>query len=219
MSKILDNRLVEIKKLYYGNQLCMRQIAEKLDVSIDAVIYFMRKHKLKRRNFSEINRLHFERKSPSFKLRLIDSVLLRELKVIGTMLYWSEGYTSEKGSIVDFANSDPEMITIFLKFLRNIYEIDEKKLRILLYCYTDQDVDSLINFWSNLTGIPRRQFSKPYVRNDFRKNGRKMVNGLIHLRYCDKKLLLEVKKAIDYYKNKYRTNNAGVREVDKPSGL
>ncbi len=204
MRSIPDHQLDEIKKFYYIDKLSMREIAEKLSISIDAIVYFMRKHHLKRRDFSEINRLRFENKVPSFKIRPINSVYLKELKAIGAMLYWGEGYKSEKGSIVDFANSDPKMILIFLNFLRNIYGLNEKRLRVLLYCYADQNVNKLIRYWSKLTKIPQNQFSKPYTRKDFDiSNKRKMEYGLIHIRYSDKKLLLEIKKTIDYYKNKY----------------
>ena len=96
------------------------------------------------------------------------------------------------------------MVMVFLKYLRNVYNINENKLRILLYCYANQNVDSLIQYWSRLTKIPRKQFTKPYIRNDFNKdNVRKMEYGLVHIRYIDKKLLLDIKDSIDFYKKKF----------------
>lgn len=122
------------------------------------------------------------------------------------MLYWGEGY---KGSVkrpanrVDFANSDPSMIRIFLEFLRQTYELSESKFRILLYCYSNQDVVNLIDYWSSVTDIPKAQFTKPFVRSDFKITGNTMPYGLVHIRYNDKKLLLEIKSLIDCYKAKY----------------
>ncbi|MEK7507600.1 MAG: hypothetical protein AAB602_00760 [Patescibacteria group bacterium] len=73
----------------------------------------------------------------------------------------------------------------------------------LPYCYSDQNVEALKRYWSKITGIPQSRFSKPYVRTDFRKDGRKMKHGLIHIRYGDKKLLLEILRLIEYYQLKY----------------
>jgi predicted DNA-binding protein YlxM (UPF0122 family) len=204
MGKIHKSQLDEVKKMYYADQFCMREIAEKLKVSVDAVVYFMKRYNLKRRSFFEINKMQFARKKPSFKPRSINTQYLKELRVAGAMLYWGEGFKSEKGSIVDFTNSDYKMIIIFLNFLRRIYRINEKKLRVLLYCYSNQDTKKLINFWSRLTKIPEDQFTKPYIRKDFDTNThRKMQNGLIHIRYCDKKLFLEIMKLINQYVIKY----------------
>ena len=127
---------------------------------------------------------------------------IRELKVAGAMLYWAEGY---KGSIekpadrIDFTNSDPDMISVFVTFLRTIFILDEQKFRILLYAYSDQNIPELISFWSLHTKIPKEQFTKPYIRTDFRIDGRKMKYGLVHIRYYDKKLLSELKKMIHSY--------------------
>lgn len=204
MGKIPNSKLESVKALYYGKKMSMKEIAGKLGVSIDAVVYFMRKHGLYRRTFSEMNKVRFENKKPSFEIRKNNSLRARELKAIGAMLYWGEGYKGDKSSGVDFANSDPEMIRMFLVFLRSIYKINEKKLRILLYCYSNQNTAELIKFWSKLTNIPKEQFTKPYARKDFNeRNNRKMQYGLIHVRYSDKKLLLSLKDLINSYKVKH----------------
>ena len=204
MGKINQSKFAEVKRLYYKNGLGMREISEAFNVSIDAVIYFMRRNGLKRRSFAEVNKIRFEKKKPSFEKRVNLNNNEKELRAVGAMLYWGEGYKSDKGSGVDFANSDPEMISIFLKFLRGIYKLNENRFRILLYCYADQNIKEIIHFWSKLTKIPIKQFTKPYIRNDFRKDGiRKMKHGLIHIRYSDKKLLISIKDLISFYKKKF----------------
>jgi len=201
-----DKHLDKVKNLYYRESESMRTIGERFGVSVDAVVYFMRKHNLKRRTFSEISRISFEKKKPSFLIRKKLSEKDKGLMAVGAMLYWAEGYKGNEDSdycSVDFANSDPDMIRIFMTFLRRIFGIDEKRLRVLLYCYADQDIRSLVQYWSKLTSVPVSQFSKPYVREDFKSNGRKMAHGMVHIRYSDKKLLIEIKKLIDCYRRKY----------------
>jgi len=195
--------LEEVKKLYYLQGLSIKEIASHQKVSWDAVLYFMRKHKLARRSLKEASAKKFSHKPLSFKKK--ENLTLEEEKLClaGVMLYWAEGAKSENYSIVDFANSDPAMVSMFMDFLRTIFQIDEKRLRLHLYCYADQNVESLVSFWCNLTKIPSSQLTKPYIRQDFRENGRKMTNGLIHVRYSDKKLWLEIMKMIEEYKLRY----------------
>lgn len=193
----IDIKLINlVKKLYYKEYCSMKEIGEKFGVSWGAVYYFMKRHNLKRRTFSEENRIRFSKKPLSFCLKSNLSKSEYRLKIMGIMIYWAEGSrVGVKSEIVDFANSDPEMIKIFISFLRKICGIDESKLRVLLYCYSNQNVNNLINFWSTLTKISKIQFTKPYVRDDFKKNKvNKMFYGLVHIRYCDKKLLLTISR-------------------------
>jgi len=95
--------------------------------------------------------------------------------------------TSERGKdAVDFANSDTNTVRIFLKALRKIHRVDEKRLRVFLYCYGNQKVNKLINYWSKLLNMPKSQFTKPYIKQNFdnRKIDR-MPYGLVHIRYSD----------------------------------
>jgi hypothetical protein len=204
--KLNISHLKLIRKLYYKEKMSMSGIAQHFSISLDAVVYFMRKHKIKRRNLKEANACMFNHKPLSFRRLKNLTSDLKSLKSIGTMLYWCEGYKGSeysRNNVVDFANCDPAMVYIFLIFLRKIYRIDESRLRILLYCYSNQNVKDLIKYWSSLTKIPASQFTKPYIRNDYRTNGRIMPYGMVHIRYNDKKLLSEIKNLIESCKSKY----------------
>lgn len=196
MATIKNESLKIIKQFYYQNQLSMKEIGDKMGVSWHAVYYFMRRNNLKRRTFSEDNQIRFLKKTPSFQVKRNFSQFDCKLKIIGTMLYWAEGAKASSGKeSIDFVNSDPQMINLFMIFLRKICGVNESKLRILLYCYSNQNINKLINFWSKLTKIPKSQFTKPYVRKDFQKDKKhKMLNGLVHIRYGDKKLFLLINK-------------------------
>lgn len=203
MATISNKKLKIIKNLYYKKGLGVQGIANKLNVSIDAVFYFMRKHELKRRSSSESNLIRYCNSKTSFSLSELKTEKLRTLKAIGTMLYWGEGCKSDKMGVVDFANSDYKMIKLFLRFLREICGIDEKRLRVYLYLHSNQDVKRCIRYWSKITEIKKRQFTSPYIRKDFDENKKeKMPNGLIHIRYADKKLLNLIKNWIFEYSSK-----------------
>lgn len=157
----------------------------------------MRDNNFQRRSFREINRIRFDNKPLSFVIKKSLNPKEQRLKEVGLMIYWAEG-SKRTNHTVDLANSDPKMILLFLKFLRTIYMLDQSRLHMLLYCYSNQSSDKLMKYWSELTDIPLNQFSKPYVRSDYNlsKNDR-MPYGLVHIRYSDKKLLQQLLMDID----------------------
>ena len=178
----------------------MRVVAKHYGVSIDAVVYVLRKIAVPRRSFTEASRIKFEAQQPSFSFRQKPS---KELKMIGTMLYWAEGYKTEKASGVDFANSDPDMVLVFLNFLRSRYILDQHRLHFSLYHYSDQEQVHLIDFWSNKLGVPASQFKNHYIKKDPQINRRKMAYGVLHVRYNDKKMLRDLLNLIESYKSQY----------------
>ncbi len=201
---ISAEKLKLFKSLYLDKKLCVREVAEQLNVSVESVDNFITRHKIPRRSYAEAQQAKYEHKPPSFNKQKINTANLKELLAIGTMLYWAEGYKGDESNhTVDFANSDPKMISLFFKFFRSVYKPNERKIRIQMYCYSNQNINDLIKFWSKLTQISYKQFTKPYVRSDFREDGRKMKYGLIHVRYYDKKLLLDIKSMIESYVTKY----------------
>lgn len=199
MAKISQDKLSEIRKYYYQMGWSMREIAEKFDVDLDAVCYFMRKNNLNRRPGHETNKMIFVRKPPSFSLLKQLTEKQNKLRLIGSMLYWAEG--AKRSKIVDFTNSDIKMCRLFMRFLREICGIDENKLRVYLYCHENQNPGELTLFWSRLLKIPKVQFTKPYIckrkQDRAKKREERMKYGLVHIRYGDLKLLNQIKEWID----------------------
>lgn len=185
-----------IRKLYYKDGLSAREVGEKVGSSVWQVMHFMKKHRLPRRSPSETIRLQFLRKPLSFNIKKSLNSKEEKLRIAGIMLYWAEGNKQE--NTVDLANSDPKMIKIFLNSLREICQVDEKRLRAFVYCYANQNTEKLESFWSKITKIPRSQFQKTYVRKDYSptKKG-KMKHGLVHIRYNDQRLVTQIKNWID----------------------
>ena len=198
MSAIPDAKQAEVTTLYERG-LSGREIAEHFGVSVDAVYYALRRFKIKRRTSSENNVIRFNRKQPSFSVKKKLTTTDQVLKALGVALYWGEGYKTEKGKGIDFANSDPLMIQVFLRFLKDICGIDQSKLRVYLYCHSKEEAPKLIRYWSLITGIPREQFTKPYIPKRESKRGMGMRHGLIHIRYNDKKLLILLRSWIGEY--------------------
>lgn len=120
------------------------------------------------------------------------------LRIAGIMLYWGEG--TKSGNSVVFSNSDPDMLKLFLKFLRVICGVEEKRLRVLLHLYSDQIETDLKTFWSKITGIPLQQFSKTFIHERKKGTYKKISKyGTVSLRYSDKELLKKINNwLLDY---------------------
>ena len=186
-----------IKELYRVKEYSVEEIAKKLNISFWSLYYFMNKNNITRRSPLGANYVANKSK-PQFKAKEYLSISDEKLKIAGIMLYWAEG--TLKGNTVNFANSNPEMIKIFLRFLREICGVNEKRLRIYLYGYSYQNIQTVKLYWHKITKIHLSQFTKPYIRkNNLNLNRRKLPYGLIHVRYNDKRLLGLIKEWRDKY--------------------
>lgn len=116
-----------------------------------------------------------------------------KLFVAGVSLYWAEGYKKgaygSKYKSVDFTNSDPEMIKIMMKFFRKFCKIKENKFKLLLMAHPNINIDKTISFWSDITKVPRSQFTKTQTAisksSKFVRPRDSLRYGTIHIRIYD----------------------------------
>lgn len=114
------------------------------------------------------------------------------LKIICAMIYWCEGAKTVNDSSFMFANSDPELMALFLKLLRRCFKIDETKFRVLLHLHHYHSEDEQLRFWSKVTNIPKSQFLKSYSKTNTGKNKRRGYQGCVSLRYHGVALAREI---------------------------
>jgi len=94
----------------------------------------------------------------------VGSLSKREFFLAGIALYWAEGF--KKDSRLGFANSDPNMVKFFLKWLIESCGVAEEKirLRVGLNISHKERVKEVEDYWSQVTGIPLSQFQKPFFQ-------------------------------------------------------
>ena len=85
-----------------------------------------------------------------------------DLKAVCTALYWAEGYKQSNALFV-FANSDPDMIRLMMRFLIQVCKVSKDKFRGRVNIYPTLDIKKAEIYWSKISGIPRGQFHKPLV--------------------------------------------------------
>lgn len=119
-------------------------------------------------------------------------------KILLAMLYLGEGSKAKKSSLM-FGNSDPKIISLFLRLMRYCYSIDESKFRCTLQCRADQNIKKLEKFWSSITNIPLNKFYT--ARIDARSIGKKSkkpdYKGVCRIDYFSADLAIELKKIAD----------------------
>lgn len=118
-------------------------------------------------------------------------------KIALAMLYLGEG--GKTTSSLMFGNSDELTIRLFLKFLRQSFNIDERKFRCTVQCRADQDVILLKRHWSRITGIPTAQFYKPQVdpRTVGRPSRKSNYKGVCRIDYLSADVVNEIRAIVE----------------------
>ena len=120
-------------------------------------------------------------------------ISLEQLKLIGVILYLGEGAKVSRG-VVSVANSDPAVIKIMLRFFREVLKVPESKLRGHIHTFAHADIVKTEKYWSQLTGIPRKQFYKTYTKPSSASLGKRktLPFGTFDLSVNDTRLLLTI---------------------------
>lgn len=121
-------------------------------------------------------------------------------KLLSAFLYWGEG--SKNSNCVSFINSDPVMMKTFVTLLRKSFEIDERKLRVLLHLHDYHNEVELKQFWSKVTEVPISQFSKIYQKKHTQNTIKDGYKGCCRLRYYDVKIVRELKALYNSFPSK-----------------
>lgn len=121
----------------------------------------------------------------------IEHLTEKELWIAGTMLYWAEGRKVGRG-VVQFSNSDPEMIKIMMAYFRRICHVPEEKFRGCIHPHLDYKKAE--KYWSDIASIPLSQFYKTYRKmNVASKHKRDNIPlGTFDIYICSTELFLKI---------------------------
>ena len=130
-------------------------------------------------------------------------------QIIGVILWWTEGTKSRKDKrwtntwnyTVDLTNTNPDIIKLFLEFLRKDIGIHEPRLKLQLQIHEGDNQEDLEAYWARVTQIPTDRFTKTIVRPRGNKIGKS--TGTCKIRYCDKETYMKIhfllKKILESY--------------------
>lgn len=108
----------------------------------------------------------------------------RDLFLVGTALYWAEGAKRKRWSVC-FANSDPRMVKIIMRFFREICFVDENKFTARVHLHPNIKENKTIAFWSRITEINKKQFSPSQTQisksSKRKRNPHQLPYGTLHI--------------------------------------
>ena len=81
----------------------------------------------------------------------------------GLMLYHAEGGKNVRSRIA-LANTDPDLIKFFVKWVVKFLDVNKKDIRFQLHLYENMDIEKEEKFWYNELEISRNQIYKLSVR-------------------------------------------------------
>jgi len=222
MARFKDRqKAIELRK----GGLSYSQIKKKLKVSKGTLSYWLSDYPLSQKRIRELrdwNEKRIERcretkrKKKEKRLnifyreqkKIIFPLTKRELFLTGLFLYWGEG-AKRFPTMLSISNTDPSVIRFFIVWLNKSWNISKSRLRIYLHLYKDMDVEKEIQFWSATLGVPREQFTKPYIKEsslgDINHKGG-FGHGTCNVRVGDARLseknLMALKAISDHYLKK-----------------
>lgn len=127
----------------------------------------------------------------------IPALTKRDVLIIGAVLYWAEGYKRLKikdgrermDHTISFVNSDAEMISFFVRFLREILNVPSERIRLSMRLYAHINEDDARIHWMRATSLSRERFFKTTYLVSGASSGTRPYNrlpwGTLQVQVCD----------------------------------
>jgi len=177
----------------------MWDIAKNISSTPATVVYWMKKYGLKRRSISECAYVKQNPNGNPFKIKSKLTKRDRELLLLGLMLYWAEGSRKNR-HIIQMANLDYRLILLFIKFLRRICGVKDKKICLNIQLYRKFNKEETRNYWSKILGVQKR-FIAVNIHSDTRSKPEKQWSkyGIARIEVRNVKLKQWIDGALERY--------------------
>jgi len=122
------------------------------------------------------------------------------LHLMGCMLYWAEG--AKGRTEVAFVNSDPEMMLIFCRFLKEELNMPDERLVLQVTSHSlDVEVNEKQNqYWRNFLSLPQSCLRKTvYKEGNPKARHRILENGICRVAVHRSEILQHIYGAIQEY--------------------
>ena len=120
----------------------------------------------------------------------------RDLFMAGVALYWAEGQKSkpyQRREVVNFVNSDPAVIQVFLAWL-DLLGVARERLRFRVMIHESADVAGAEKYWADIVGIDASALQRTTLKKHNPKTVRKNVGD--SYRGC---LVIRVRQGAELY--------------------
>lgn len=210
-----QNKAVELRK----QGVAMGEIAQRLGVSKSSVSLWVRDVKLTPAQLNKLNsnghsvdaiekrRMSRLAGTKARRVVITDKALLEAEKLVkdtlwcvGTSLYWGEGGKTQ--NMVRLANSDPAVLAIIMKYFRITCAVPEHQFRGHIHTFAHCDEKKAERYWSDITGIPLKQFFKTYKKQSSASKDKRhtLPMGTCQVYVHDTQLFFRIMAWIEYLK-------------------
>jgi hypothetical protein len=121
------------------------------------------------------------------------------LHLMGCMLYWAEGAKSKNH--LYFVNSDPHMMTLFMRFLREELDVANSDIVLYIHCHTqdDAEVTRIEQYWLELLQLSPECHRKTLYKKGSNSRRNVLENGIGCIRVYKTELVMHIFGAIQEY--------------------
>jgi hypothetical protein len=124
------------------------------------------------------------------------------LHLAGCMLYWAEG--SKDRNTVRLTNSDPDLIALFVRFLRECYAVSPKRIALSVNCHLNNGLElaEIEAWWLERLGLPvtalrKSSVNRPSSASRWRRNI--LVYGTVSVSVHSTAIVQSIYGAIQQY--------------------
>lgn len=144
---------------------------------------------------------------------LIKSISEYDLLIIGSVIYWGEGYKRLKvidgkertNHIISLTNSDPVIISTFILFLEKVLKISKDKIKLNIRIFKHNSPELVKKYWQSVTGLKESNIEKPVVVISKSSQGKRPFNrleyGTVQVRVSSTEKFYEIMGMIEGIKN------------------
>lgn len=108
----------------------------------------------------------------------IGKVTKRELWLMGVVLYWRNHNKADVRKGVQFTSSDPNLIKLFLKWLKEIGQLQDSEIAFDIFM-RGKNAAPVADYWAKYTGFPKEGF---HVYKYKKGTSLRSDNGLLRIR-------------------------------------
>lgn len=181
------------KRGYSYNMISEKLMIAKSTLSgwLQEIPYNPNKEVIKRIGLARVKSAEFKRnqkmtnilKMKKLAKKELGKLTKRDLWLLGIGLYLGDGTKTNES--VQVINSDPKIIKLAIKWFRKVCGLKTKNFNIVIHTYPDNNINSTINYWSRITGIPKKQFGKTQIDKRTNKSNKKkgmLPYGTAHIK-------------------------------------
>ncbi|MGD1003373.1 MAG: hypothetical protein ABR884_02245 [Minisyncoccia bacterium] len=115
----------------------------------------------------------------------IGTITRRELWLMGVMLYWAEGSKEKEyrpSGKMQFSNTDPDMIRLFLLWLKKVYHktFDDLVISVYIHDLQRERTDEIVSFWTSIINGPEDVIAHVYYKKGNPKTIRRNTGNSYH---------------------------------------